>query len=43
MDLMWWPVAAAGLGCLVVVVVLALVLPPARARGGCVRWPMSTG
>lgn len=32
MDLMWWPVAAAGVVCLAVVVLLALVLPLARAR-----------
>jgi len=32
MDLMWWPVAAAGLGTLAAVVVLALVVRPAGAR-----------
>jgi hypothetical protein len=32
MDLMWWPLAAAGLVALAAVVVLALVLPPDRAR-----------
>ena len=34
MDLMWWPVAAAGLVALAATVALALVLPQSRARRG---------